>query len=37
MKRGEVFERLSVIAVTVLIAAAVLLPAAVWLWELFLG
>ena len=34
MKRGEVFERLSEIAVAVLIAAAVLLPAAVWLWEL---
>lgn len=37
MRGEEPFERLSVIAVTVLIAAAVLLPAAVWLWELFLG
>ena len=34
MKRGEVFERLSVIAVTVLIAAAVLVPVGIWLWEL---
>jgi len=37
MKHDDVFTRLSEIAVAVLIAAAVLLPAAVWLWELFLG
>ena len=34
MKRDEIFERLSEVAVAVLIAAAVLVPVGIWLWEL---
>lgn len=34
MRGEDPFERLSVIAVAVLIAAAVLVPVGIWLWEL---